>query len=51
MIYYYTQKLNLIGLLKLNCLLKLHGINTQVAQISFMKRILEDKNGLIFESR
>ena len=52
MIYYYTQKLNLIGLLKLNCLLKLLDIKTQATQISFLKtKILKGNNGLIIESR
>jgi hypothetical protein len=49
---YYTEKLNPIGLSKLNRLSKLLGIKTKAAQISFLKRrILEGKNGLIVESR
>ena len=49
---YYTEKLNHIGLLKLNCLLKLLDIKTQATQISFLKtKILKGNNGLIIESR
>ena len=52
MINYYTENLNPIGLSKRNRVLKLFGIKTKVAQISFLKRrIFKGRNGLIVEFR